>query len=92
MNALHLGYVSQMLENVIRKAFLQFLKSGAATVWECSGRDWEDLNNSRRRPGCMTRLEGVLRFFNDDSACIRGPDFISETLFCKVAKQYFQNC
>ena len=63
MNALHLGYVSQMLENVIRKAFLQFLKSGAATVWECSGRDWADLNNSRRRPDCMTMLGGVVRFF-----------------------------
>ena len=71
-----MGYVSQMLENAIHKAFLQFLKSGATTVWECKGRDWADLSNSRRRPDCMTMLGGVVRFFYDDIACIRGPDFM----------------
>ena len=63
------------------------LEGGATTVWECWGRDWADLNNSRRRSDCMTMLGGVVRFFYDDIAGIRGPDFMGSRPFEPGYKQ-----
>ena len=63
------------------------LEGGATTVWECCGRDWADQSNSRRRSDCMTMLGGVVRFFYDDIAGIRGPDFFGSRPFEPGYKQ-----